>query len=126
MSILLSNRATCLSTSAVAKESGRPSERAHDLGERRVGEHLVEGRQGRRLALEVERQPHALVLLAGVLFQRLPQILVDRRLLGVREGRGRFAESDEVEGRHEGRVALVRQLVCRARRVARRRPPASA
>ena len=82
MSSLLSNSFTCLSMSARGEGIRQAERGAHHLGKRRIGEHLVEGGQGRRLALEIERQPHALVLLAGILLERLAQILVDRRAAG--------------------------------------------
>ena len=70
--------------------------------ESRIGENLVEGGQARRLALEVERQAHALVLLAGIFFERLAKILVDSSLLRPAEhGRG-AAKAFEIEG-HEFR-----------------------
>ena len=77
----LSNSCTCLSTLAVANESGSDRSVRTTLGKRGIRQHLIRTSQRRRLAIEIERQPDAFIVLAGILFQRLAHVFVDRRLL---------------------------------------------
>ena len=65
--------------------AGYAERRLHDLQQRRIGQNIVGLVDLRRLALEVEREPNAFVLRAGILLQRLPHIIVDRALLRAAE-----------------------------------------
>lgn len=90
----------------------RPAHRGLDhLGQRLVGEDLVGARDRGRLAGEIERQPQALVLVAGLLLHRLRDVLGGRAGRGC-GGRGRVgAEGGEIEGRGELAVTGVGELV---------------
>ena len=77
---LLSKSLTCLSMSADGERIRQGQGGAHHARQRRIGQDLVEGGEGGRLALEVEREANALVVFARILLERLTQVFVDHGL----------------------------------------------
>ena len=101
----------------VGHRVGEAEDRLDHLQQRRVGEQAVGGVDRRRLALEIERQAHALVVGAGRRLQRLADVAVDdalRRASKRRRGRAPFAE---IEGRARSRRSARRRAVGEAVRV---------